>query len=281
MRRMKGSIAQIVALTCHANTFLKGKEIDLFFPNNSTCMHCDRIYFVEGSRTSEGKWKLGEDLASTPDGWFNYIRLNNAIGVRVSRIPQNDEDRMNVGFVGQGGLWEMEVLYKNNNSSFWQPIWMIWDQNAPENKIWRVAYGKIGTSPTASIKQKSIDQISKEFLNALKDVKNFAVDIKCDEYFIKNFQKAIDTLEKEKPTFEHDWFHRDLCPKSICDEDIIKILGACQYAYVFGGMGTWNDLFAEEEFDVEEYNRVSENLFSILMETIVVATNVTFYKKSE
>ena len=51
-------------------------------------------------------------------------------------------------------------------------------------------------------------------------------------------------------------------------------------AYVFGGMGTWNDLFAEEEFDVEEYNRVSENLFSILMETIVVATNVTFYKKS-
>ncbi len=46
-------------------------------------------------------------------------------------------------------------------------------------------------------------------------------------------------------------------------------------------MGTWNDLFTEEEFDVMEYNRISENLFSILMELIVAATNVTFYKKSE
>jgi hypothetical protein len=46
-------------------------------------------------------------------------------------------------------------------------------------------------------------------------------------------------------------------------------------------MGTWNDFFTEEEFDMMEYNRVSENLFSILMEMIVVATNATFYKKSE
>ena len=125
------------------------------------------------------------------------------------------------------------------------------------------------------------DNISKKSLKALEEIKEFAVRVKSDEHFTINFRKAIKTLENVNTLFEQDWFHKDLCPRSICSETIINILGACQYAFVFGGMSSWNDLYAEEEFDEKEYNEVSEKLFSILMEMIVAATNVTFYKKAD
>ena len=275
---MNGTIAQIVALTCHANAFLDGKNIEEFFPNNSTCLYCDKINFLELLRTSDGELEIGRELASTPDDWFKYLQSQESIGVRISRIPQSNSDRMDIGFVGQGGIWELEVLHKNNTSSLWQPSWSVWDQNAPENKIWRVKYGKLGTIPTPLLKQEKIDKISNIFLKALKEINDFAISINCEDFFTSNFQKAIKTLENIKSSSEQDWIHKDLCPKSICDETIINILGACQYAFVFGGMGTWNDLYTEEEFDEKEYNEVSENLFSILMEMIVAATNATFYK---
>ncbi|MBI2949271.1 MAG: hypothetical protein HYY23_16645 [Verrucomicrobia bacterium] len=32
---MNGEIAQMIALTCHANAFLRGQRIPIFFPGNS------------------------------------------------------------------------------------------------------------------------------------------------------------------------------------------------------------------------------------------------------
>lgn len=45
---MNGPIAQLVALTCHANALLRGQtNPPRFFPAHSTCNVCDRISFVE------------------------------------------------------------------------------------------------------------------------------------------------------------------------------------------------------------------------------------------
>ncbi|TFF85664.1 MAG: hypothetical protein EU551_03525, partial [Promethearchaeota archaeon] len=100
---MNGEIAQIVALTCHANAFLKGEKIDKFYPNNSTCKFCKKISFVEIIKNSQGKSEIGEILASTPDKWFSFLKSNKSKGVRINRIAQSEDDRLNIGFVGQGG----------------------------------------------------------------------------------------------------------------------------------------------------------------------------------
>ena len=274
---MNGEIAQIVALTCHVKAFLKGKEIGDFFPYNSTCKFIESIKFVDWSKNVEEDSKEVEELASTPDKWFEYLKSKKANGIRVSRIPQSDEDRWHVGFVGQGGIWEIEAVYENKTSSIWRPKWEIGDQDALDKRIWRLTYGTIGTISSRSLEPGRVYQIRNNFLIALKEIEEFSIKNKCDEIFTSSFQKAIETLESKKDEKKYEVYHEDLCPKSFCAKDNISILNACQHAYVFGGMGTWNDLWLENDVQ-DEYNRVSDNLFSILMDMIIATTNLTYYK---
>src|ERR1051325_221752 len=109
---MNGPIAQIVALTCHANAFLRGMHAPMFFPDNSTCKFCDWVKFVTVSRTLFGKSRE-TTVAGDPNNWFQHLKADNIIGVRLSCTPQNKpgiSDRMASAFVGGGGTWAMEAF---------------------------------------------------------------------------------------------------------------------------------------------------------------------------
>ena len=69
-------------------------------------------------------------------------------------------------------------------------------------------------------------------------------------------------------------YHKDLIPDGAASGLATCLLDACQSAWVFGGMGSWNDM-SFEGVDPTEYDRVSEQLFSTLNETIQTAANVS------
>src|SRR5262245_44566467 len=105
---MNGPIAQLVALTCHANSFLKhGALAFKFFPDNSTCKFCDRIWFVASKKSWFGK-RTQRTVAENPEDWFKALAAGGASAVRIIHQTQNDPripDRMSAGFVGGGGRW--------------------------------------------------------------------------------------------------------------------------------------------------------------------------------
>jgi len=68
----------------------------------------------------------------------------------------------------------------------------------------------------------------------------------------------LDTIET-KGRNRHG-YHQDLAPTGFLSEEAAVLLDACQTAWVFGGMGSWNDLWFEGE-DQGIYERVSERLF--------------------
>jgi hypothetical protein len=70
-------------------------------------------------------------------------------------------------------------------------------------------------------------------------------------------------------------FHKDFSFNRILSSDAIAILDACQTAWVFGGMGSWNDM-GFERGEGDEYNRVSDNLFRLLTDAIPAAANDSF-----
>jgi hypothetical protein len=76
--------AQLFALTCYGNAFLQGTYTGRFLPNHSTCYSCDRIRFVrtEGSHEERGGYQEPV-IADTPDEWFELIKANGAIGLRL------------------------------------------------------------------------------------------------------------------------------------------------------------------------------------------------------
>ncbi|MBL8852305.1 MAG: hypothetical protein JNG89_21715, partial [Planctomycetaceae bacterium] len=127
---MNGPIAQIVALTCHANAVLRGIAVAPFFSGNSTCQFCDSVTFTRQSWW----WMQNRTVAQTPDEWFARLSAGKAKGVRLSWQSQNDHgirDRQLAGLVGGGGEWAMEVVQAGGKSTLWTAIWEVWNQIAP------------------------------------------------------------------------------------------------------------------------------------------------------
>lgn len=172
---MNGPIAQLVALTWHGNASLHGADTSEFFPKNSTCVFCDRVTFVSVEKSLFGGLKEKE-IAKTPQEWFAHLKSVGAIGVRLSRKPQSNpqiSDRMSAGFVGGGGTWYMEVLRPRNQSAFWLARWAVWNRDAPERRIWRVAYSRVYKATTAQLRLHDFQGTVSGLAQALREIHVF------------------------------------------------------------------------------------------------------------
>jgi hypothetical protein len=90
--------------------------------------------------------------------------------------------------------------------------------------------------------------------------------------FAECFAKARLCLSADDPLALT--FHKDFAPPGILPHNAAQMLAACQAAWVFGGMGSWNDQIFEGQ-DGKEYDRLSAALFGLLNESICAAANAS------
>ena len=268
---MTGTIAQFVALTCHANAFLQGRQIPEFFPGNSTCQFCESVKFVTISKTLLGKAQEVA-VAANPNAWFEHLRTQRTLGVRLSCTPQNQpgiSDRMSSAFVGGGGTWAMEAVRDDGMAAVWLSRWEVWNQNAPERRIWRVTYGHVAETQAVPFQHPDLELVATRFRSALTDILAFSRKQKLDG-FSACFARALETLESRGE--KRHGYHSDLVAEGVTPQLATRLLDACQSAWVFGGMGSWNDM-GFERAEQNEYDRVSDQLFTTINDTIQSATN--------
>ena len=261
-----------MALTCHANAYLHGRVVPPFFPSNSTCTFCDGIKFFGVSTTLFGKIRE-EEVANSPDAWFAYLKASNVSAVLLSRTPQNHpkiSDRMSAGFVRGAGIWTMEAVQQSGKSAIWLSRWEVWNQHAPERRIWRVSYGRVSEVRSPATSVTDLESLASRFRTALADIRQFSERHNC-EGFTSCFSKAIETLDSRGE--KRYGYHKDLAPDGCLPSIAMWLLDACQSAWVFGGIGSWNDM-AFQGGQVE-YDRTSERLFLTLNEAIQAAANTS------
>lgn len=271
---MNGPIAQIVALTCHGNAFLSGRAGNAFFPANSTCEFCERITFVTVGRTFFGRKKETE-VARSPNEWFPLLKSRGALGIRLCReSADNPEmpDRMSAGLIGGGGMWAMEILLPDKMSEYWVGRWEAGDPNAADQKIWRVTYGCVSKGSTAPLTVPVFAGIIRDLDQSLREIRGFSARIGTDQ-FTKCFDQALDTIATRGSN--RQGHHQDLAPAGVLSDEAAMILDACQTSWVFGTMGSWNDLSFDQEGKQETYDRVSECLFRALNAAIGTAATST------
>jgi hypothetical protein len=270
---MNGPIAQIVALTCHANAFLRGLPVPAIFPGNSTCQFCDWVKFVNVSKTLLGKARKTR-VAENPNDWFQHLKAAGTLGVRLSCTLRNNpgiSDRMSSAFVGGGGSWVMEECRDRAKSSVWLSRWQVWNQNAPECRIWRVEYGRVSEASPRPAGNANLESARNCFRSALQEIHGFSEKHGCGG-FTACFGRAMETLDSDGA--KRHGYHEDLVVEGVAPSLAEALLDAAQSAWVFGGMGSWNDL-GFEGADQAEYDRVSQQLFTVLNETIQVAANAS------
>jgi hypothetical protein len=270
---MNHPIAQLVALTCHANACLRGRPVPRFFPGNSTCVFCDRVKFAHASKPLLGKIR-GEEVAGTPDLWFTHLKDAGISAIRLSYRPQNDpkiSDRVSAAFAGGGGTWAMEAVEQNGRCALWLSRWQVWDQNAPEHRIWRVSYSRISGRRAPDPGVGDLGALAGRFRSALVDVQQFSERHQCGG-FTTSFSRAIETVDSGGA--KRYGYHKDLAPGGALPSLAECLLDACQSAWVFGGMGSWNDLAFDGEAQAD-YERTSQGLFLRLTAVIQAAANAS------
>lgn len=271
---MTGIVAQIIALTAFGNDFLNNGKIPTDFNlTNTTFEYCKKVDFREFKKQFFFSKVKEIVVAENPTKWFEYLKTDGCRHLRLyfeySKDQSITKDHQLAGFVGGGGLWLIEAVY-DNYSNYWLNSWEVTNQNSPDNKIWSVKYGMTVVKQPSTNLQTDNEEIKNELRKSITEITNFAIGQNL-KYWAEQFEKAKSFLDSPLP--EESFYQKDLIPVENYSLTAKQILCSAASSWVFGGMGTWNDLVFDREENQAEYDRLSAKLYSDINNAIVAAIN--------
>ncbi|WP_157578413.1 hypothetical protein [Rudaea cellulosilytica] len=271
---MQGTIAQIVALVVQGNAYIRSADQAVAFPAaHSTLAFCEFVKFVDLRRSGAGLSETA--FAADPASWIEKLRQNEVQSIRMAYMPSGETqtgptDRMLVGFVGGGGHWLLKTAGPKG-SDYWEGRWVVGDQNRSDRKIWQVTYGRIAVNQPSQLGPPAdLESLKRRLVKNLKEISAFARHHNLDG-FAKAFEAGLSHLESSSPG--NGLHHNDML-SSRMPLTAAQLLSAAQSAWVFGGMGSWNDLGFEGN-EQRKYDNLSEELYRLLNDSIVAAANST------
>jgi hypothetical protein len=271
---MTGILSQIIALTGYGNDYLKNGTIPNDFNSaNSTFQFCNKVDFREFEKKiffSKLKEKV---VANSPTEWFKYLKADGCKHLRLyfeySKDQSFAKDHKLAGLVGGGGTWLIEAIY-DNYSNYWANRWEVTNQNAADQRIWSVNYGLTARKQHKSDLQIDNQIVKDKLRQTLTEIADFA--------FKQNLQNWGELFDKSKMTLESsspvgNYYHKDLIPPDKYSLLAKQILFSAGSAWVFGGMGSWNDMVFDSKDINGVYEQLSEQLYSNINEAIISAIN--------
>ena len=271
---MTGIVAQLTSLVSFGNEFLRSGELPAdFYPANSTFQFCNSVEFVAFRKTFFFSRFREVGVADDPYQWFKRLKKDKCKQLSLYYEKSQGEsvgpDHKLAGFVGGGGTWMIEAIY-NKHSDYWANNWTVSDKEAADRRIWSVKYGATSWDrPTRNI-QFELPAIKEELNAALSNISAFATKQQLDEWALI-FKKAKKALDSDDPGAE--FYHKDLIVTKNYTLIARQILYSAGLAWVFGGMGSWNDLGFGTDEDNKTYDELSAALYSTINNAIMAAMN--------
>lgn len=266
---MNVSILQMVSIVSYSNAYLNDQLPEISNQGEKISMYCHKVLFhipVEGHET--------QYTTQAPIDWFLSLKYRGVKQVKLhyKSIPNlNMPERMSAGFVGGAGIWMVETVL-DNKSEFWYSKWQVDEQQRKigSDRIWTVIY-----------KKAPIDELPSEFYtveNQREELKPILADLVslCQEIKESNwksiFNGAKTVLDNAKPSVAT--YLKDMIVDGIYTPEALALMEAADRSYVFGGMGSWNDItsFATKEQE-DIYLDLSDKLYASLNKCILAFAN--------
>ena len=264
---MNGELAQIIALVAHGNLFLRGGEtakIDL--SANSTFQYVSSIKFA---RYKSNQDKQGEVIANSVSDWFTFLRSNKvtrlwniAFGWQRQDMPEYMADAF------AGGIPRAIQADLPKGFELWYPQWKTGGQ---KQTPWLIEYRSLMFPNSHAMPTLTLSAVKEHLRYAILRAKNFSErsDVNALSW-ASWFAKSLDFLDSPDPKVS---FHPDLLPDTGFSLEARQILASDARAYVFGGMGSWNDMGFEQAETQKEYEKVTKELYEAIKLSIIMASN--------
>ncbi len=230
-----------VVLVAAANGAIAGIRRRKLWPDDPVFQFCQECVFVDGKNTV---------VAADPDAWIDRVR-SEFDGVRL-REPKR---------------WHIEAV-KADGAEVWEGSEEIGDSTASDRRIWRAGFRRVATHAN---KQKPAERPPAELIAALdqtlEEIASFAKAEKIDNFqrLFEEGRAALHTSPRHDPLFTLAEFGTEA-------KQLWCALGP---AWVFGGMGSWNDM-GFDGASGEMYSRLTGALSSELNEAIMAVANSTW-----
>jgi len=259
---MQVSILRDLALVVAGNNLIEGQTVRRFWPDyeifrySKECVFIDKDHSIIAPDPNEWLARIQRDF----DGlWLDYSDRNKWVG-----------DRMTVGFVGGGHRWLIGAV-KGETTELWEGGDELGDRKDPAHKIWKSGYVRL----EADWKQtrepgRGVADMKAILDDTLRKIGAFAREQKRDN-FAESFEAARDALTGKPvrdPMFDNGEMSRET-------RQLLQAIGS---AWVFGGMGSWNDIGFENEKDNQTYETLSNALYEQLNEAVAAVANSTWPK---
>lgn len=264
---MNGEWAQIIALVAHGNFFLDHQEISrIDFAGNSTLQFVNEVTFVRYKSTLDPK---GAYVAGNVLDWFDVLRdkkVKRLWNIGFAWDRQDMAEHIAAAFSGGTPIAVQTDLPKGYE--LWYPLWKT---GGEPQKPWFVEYRGLKFGHSHVAEQMSIEDVKVRLRAAISLAKQFARRSKMDlSFWADHFSRALDLLDSEEPSVH---YHSDLLPITGFSKEAKQILAAASQAYVFGGMGSWNDLGFETPEINKEYQEVTKTLYQAVKMSALMASN--------
>lgn len=259
-RHLQGFIDNAMTLVVVGNSFLRGTDISAFWPNAPTFRFMKYCEFRQPAASGEGEGEF-QRVTADPNSWLTEIKRAGRRGLRLHHAPRprqptqslDTPDRMLVGFLGGGPRWLIGVI-GDSQRELWEGSQSLLDRNDPDRRIWGATYMRVGKVDPGSLQPVLLADALSELRRVLPEIEAYA-----NQTGQKNFgqcfadaQAALDhggAMLASPPEQDGRWTGIGL------EHEALR--RAIDHAWVFGGIGSWNDIGGSGE----RYDALSQRLF--------------------
>ena len=258
---MNIDMLQTGILTAYGNRFLLKGDI-ILEKNHPAAKNYRNIKFVE--KIPKLLQYKRDIISENPNDWFKYLKKKN-----ISRLFLNYHERSEKKVKSTLD----SILDKTENS------WNIIAQRNGTYDIWNLKrqlenaddmhyyYPIASNIELKEIKYPKLDTTKLYLKEILTDLVNFTKRNELNNW-TNVFNHSLDLLVNNNPL---DLLSEDFLPKSSYKIEALQILAACDNSWVFGGMGSWNDVVNVDNYDL--YLRLTANLYNTLCKAFMYAIN--------
>ena len=264
---MNGELAQIIFLVSYGNAYLHNNEpLIADHSSRTTFQFVSSIDFI---RYDNNQNTNGQVVARSASQWFEFLRSMHAsrlwnISFKWTRkdIPEH------IAVAFSGGVPSAIQVDLPSAYELWVPYWKT---GGPEKKPWIIEYR--GQPVPKSLIGNTLP-IS-EAKNKLRKAVTRALELsRRSEFDAGNwtdwFSQSLEMLDSRFPKAP---YHPDMLPDAGFSMDARQLMAAAAQAYVFGGMGSWNDMGFENPQTQKEYEEITLSLYDAVKNAIILASN--------
>lgn len=259
---MNFELAQLVALVTHGNAYLISRpnvqppeishDLSVFEP-------LKRIKFVEQKGPSA---KTQAQISDGTAGWYRYLKDHKVRRIRIVSVDRSKERpdlpaHIATAFAGCGN-WVM-LTEGTKADMVWFPIYM----NSGNDEALTIVGTQLDKrGPEAST---DLDAAEQNLKTALMNIRDYAKEEHVGDNWVAIFTRALEMLGSDEPSRS---FITELLPQTGYGHRSYRLLEVGSAAWVFGGMGSWNDMGGGAR-----YSAVTDALYNAIVDGIITATN--------